>query len=139
MNCQLCNQQCLDNKNNVCSKCSTSGQEYNNMEEIMTDMFGEGGKEEVKETFATTKEPEWKERLKDLEIRNHELPRHTINPMVVFEEERLMQFISTLLQSRDREIREEIDKKIIDKMEDYKYAEELDVCNDIRALLKPTK
>jgi hypothetical protein len=31
MNCQICNQQCLNNQNNVCQKCSTSGQEYNNM------------------------------------------------------------------------------------------------------------
>ncbi len=30
MNCKFCNQQCINN-NNVCSKCSTSGQEYNNM------------------------------------------------------------------------------------------------------------
>ena len=31
MNCLFCNQSCLSEENNVCLKCSTSGQEYNNM------------------------------------------------------------------------------------------------------------
>ena len=157
MNCQLCNQQCLDNKNNVCSKCSTSGQEYNNMEEIMTDMFGEGGKEEVKEAFATPKEPEWKEegiserRSKIKKVIN-EANKYSVIPMsediIIHLTDNLMgvfnHSIQTLLQSRDREWETRIKDSLIliesgELEDDEGVALKLAHNQALKSLLKPTK
>ena len=106
-------------------------------EDELTDMFGEGGKEEVKEAFANTKKQDWE--LEIIEISKAWLVGlgYTVPPYNGMHSKEFVSKISNLLTTQESQLREELVGKVRelkDNATDYlNYEDSVDVAWD-RAL-----